>query len=184
MSSTTARDILDERVTAFEGTMSVDNAIESIRDSTTGSEHTVYYAFVLDSDGKLEGVVSLRELLNADDDEQVADVATDAVVFVNVSDPIDQVGKVFARNKYMALPVVNDDEELLGLIHSNSVIEALDERGSKEVLRETIRDVEYDPGEESAYECFSCGTIVTAVDNPGACPNCGDSLRNRQTPIE
>lgn len=184
MSVTTARDILDERVTAFEATMSVDNAIESIRNSTTGSEHTVYYAYVLGSDGKLEGVVSLRELLNADDDDQVSEIATDDVVSVDVSDPIDQVGKVFAHNKYTALPVINDDEQLLGLVHSSSVIEALDERTSKEVLRETIRDVEYDPGEESAYECFSCGTIVTAVDNPGACPNCGDSLRNRQMPIE
>lgn len=183
MASTTARDVLDERVTAFEATMSVDDAIDSIRTSTSGSGLTVYYAYVVD-EGKLEGVVSLRELLNADETESVGAVATEEVVSVTVTDPIDRVGKIFARNEYMALPVVDEENELLGLVHSNSVIDALDERGSKEVLKETIRDVEYDPGEETAYECFSCGTIVTAVDNPGSCPNCGDQLRNRQTPIE
>lgn len=184
MSSTTARDILDERVTAFEATTSVDNAIDAIRTSTSGSERTVYYAYVLSDEGTLEGVVSLRELLNADEDTPILDVATADIVTIPVDEPIDDVGKSFARNKFMALPVINDDEELLGIVHANSVIEALDEHDSKEVLKATVRDIEYDPGEESAYECYSCGTVITAVDNPGECPNCGDQMRNRKTPLE
>nr|WP_231990860.1 rubrerythrin-like domain-containing protein [Natronobacterium gregoryi] len=47
-----------------------------------------------------------------------------------------------------------------------------------------MRDVEYDPGAESTYECFECGTIVTAATNPGECPNCGGDVRHRQTAIE
>jgi len=47
-----------------------------------------------------------------------------------------------------------------------------------------MRDVDHDPNEASPYECFECGSIVVAEDDPGACPDCAGSLRNRRTPIE
>nr|WP_247420939.1 rubrerythrin-like domain-containing protein [Halomarina salina] len=47
-----------------------------------------------------------------------------------------------------------------------------------------MRDIEYDPREESAYECFECGTIVRVEDYPESCPDCGGSMRNRQTTFE
>ncbi|ELZ02503.1 rubrerythrin-like domain-containing protein [Natrialba asiatica] len=46
-----------------------------------------------------------------------------------------------------------------------------------------MKDIERDPDEESVYECFNCGTIVTATA-AGSCPDCGADMRNRQTPIE
>jgi len=182
MPPATVRDIFDERVTAFEATTDVDTAIETIRTATTGSGRTVYYAYILGDDRKLEGVVSLRELLNADGERPLEEVATEDVVTVNISDPIGEVGTVFAENKFMAVPVVNDDGELLGSIHAAALIEAVEE--PKEVLQEAIRDIEYDPDEESAYECYSCGTVITATGNPGECPNCADQLRNKKMPLE
>ncbi len=47
-----------------------------------------------------------------------------------------------------------------------------------------MRDIEIDPDETSPYECFECGTITVAADNPGTCPDCGGPMRNRWTPIE
>lgn len=47
-----------------------------------------------------------------------------------------------------------------------------------------MRDVDYDQDEETAYECFDCGTIVTAESSPGNCPDCGGPMRNRMTPLE
>ncbi|WP_114579177.1 rubrerythrin-like domain-containing protein [Saliphagus sp. LR7] len=47
-----------------------------------------------------------------------------------------------------------------------------------------MRDVEIDSDETSPYECFECGTIIVAEDNPGTCPDCSGSMRNRWTPIE
>ncbi|MFC4543142.1 rubrerythrin-like domain-containing protein [Halosolutus amylolyticus] len=46
-----------------------------------------------------------------------------------------------------------------------------------------MKDVTYDPEDESTYECFSCGTVVNA-SAPGTCPECGADMRNRRTPIE
>lgn len=47
-----------------------------------------------------------------------------------------------------------------------------------------MRDAEYDPENESPYECFECGTIVVAADNPEPCPDCSGDMRHRRTPIE
>jgi rubrerythrin len=47
-----------------------------------------------------------------------------------------------------------------------------------------MRDVDVNPDEESPYECFECGTIVFAIDDPGSCPDCTGPMRNRRTPIE
>ena len=47
-----------------------------------------------------------------------------------------------------------------------------------------MRDIEYDPQEESPYECFDCGTILVAERHPLRCPDCNGTMRNRRTPLE
>lgn len=48
----------------------------------------------------------------------------------------------------------------------------------------SMRDVNQNSTEESPYECFECGNVVLAKDNPGQCPDCAGDMRNRRTPIE
>lgn len=184
MSDNKVRDILDERVTAFKATTTVDEAVRAIRESATDSERTIYYAFCLGDDDTLDGVVSLRELLNADGDRPVSDVATPTVVAVSESDPVRYAGKLFSKHRFMALPVVDETDSLVGIVRPESVIEALDEEETKEVLRTAIKDVDYDPAEESLYECFTCGATITAVNNPVECPKCGGDVRHTRTPLE
>lgn len=47
-----------------------------------------------------------------------------------------------------------------------------------------MRDVDHNPDEERPYECFECGTVTVAETNPGRCPDCGGTMRNRRIPIE
>ena len=47
-----------------------------------------------------------------------------------------------------------------------------------------MRDVDQNPTDESAYECFDCGTIVVTDANPGRCDDCGGKVRNRLMPVE
>ncbi|WP_459877390.1 rubrerythrin-like domain-containing protein [Halorubrum gandharaense] len=47
-----------------------------------------------------------------------------------------------------------------------------------------MKDVYQNPSDESPYECFECGNIAVAENNPGACPDCASDMRNRRTPIE
>ena len=184
MPQPTLQDVFDERVTKFEDTTTVEEAIETIRDSAPASEQTIYYAYVTDQDGTLESVVSMRELLNADDETPISEVARDEVVFVGIDEPVDEVAELFAHHQFMAFPVVYASSTLLGTVRASAIIEALDEEATSDDLRELLHDIEYDPEEEHTYECLSCGTTVTAVDNPMECPNCGGSLRNKGKPLE
>jgi rubrerythrin len=47
-----------------------------------------------------------------------------------------------------------------------------------------MRDAEYDPNAERPYECFECGNLEVAAEDPGSCPECGGDMRNRRTPLE
>jgi rubrerythrin len=47
-----------------------------------------------------------------------------------------------------------------------------------------MRDVEQDHDEETPYECFACGNVMVAKQQPENCPDCGGGMRNRQTPLE
>jgi hypothetical protein len=51
-------------------------------------------------------------------------------------------------------------------------------------LEPTMMDPEYDPNAENPYECFMCGTVIEARNNPDSCPNCGGEMRNRLIPVE
>ncbi|MDQ2051272.1 rubrerythrin-like domain-containing protein [Natronolimnohabitans sp. A-GB9] len=46
-----------------------------------------------------------------------------------------------------------------------------------------MKDVQFNPAEESSYECFNCGTVVRSTTQT-RCPECGAGMRNRRTPIE
>ncbi len=47
-----------------------------------------------------------------------------------------------------------------------------------------MRDLDQDTAEERTYECFECGTVVSAASPPGECPECGGQMRNREMPLE
>ncbi|CAP69676.1 MULTISPECIES: rubrerythrin-like domain-containing protein [Halobacterium] len=46
------------------------------------------------------------------------------------------------------------------------------------------RDAPTDPNAQAAYECHICGETTTSDTHPGACPDCGTTMRNRATPLE
>ncbi|WIV65925.1 rubrerythrin-like domain-containing protein [Natrialbaceae archaeon AArc-T1-2] len=183
MSSGTVRNVIDEHVPALEATTSVAEAIEAIRTASTGTETTVYYAYVLDEDDHLEGVVSMRELLNASGDTALADVMIESVVTVEEHESVGDVARTIAANEFAVLPVVDDEGQFSGVVRAEDVIEALDDEATKDVLKDSVHDVDYDPSEAGQYECFECGNVVVTA-NADTCPDCGGELRNLRTTLE
>lgn len=183
MSSETATNLIDERVPALDATTAVGAAIDDIRTTSSGSETTIYYTYVLDEDERLDGVVSMRELLNAPDDAALADVMVDSVVSVSSRDSLGDIARTITNHGYPVLPVVDDEDRFVGVVRAEDVIEALDEETTKDVLKYSMRDVAYDPKEEGQYECFECGNVVVTA-SAEQCPECGGELRNLRTTLE
>lgn len=129
-----ARDLISEEYISVTADATVDEAIDAVRKYTPGAAVTIYYVYVTDADGKLTGIASLRELLNAAGDVAVTDVMTDEVDEVSASATSEDVAEAFVEHGYPALPVRDDDGTLLGIVRSADVIDALDERTAKDLL--------------------------------------------------
>jgi magnesium transporter len=74
------------------------------------------YAYVLDHDERLLGVVSLRNLLISDADILIADIMIEQAISVQIDTRIRRVAKLFFKYNFEAIPVVDDDNKLEGLV--------------------------------------------------------------------
>lgn len=94
----------------------------------------VQYAYVLDDDGRLVGTLRLRDLLLLSTDLSIRQAMNDEPQVVSAADTLDQLERRFDRLKYLALPVVDDDRRLLGVVLSSDVEEALADRSERTYL--------------------------------------------------
>ena len=179
MSDTIPESLVVQPPFAFEPETPVTTAVDEIKDAPLNTN--VYYAYVVDGE-RLAGVASMRELLNASPEEPLSAVMTDDIDTVSPSATESDIVDAFTAYRYPVLPVTDDDGRLEGVIRAADTIEVF-ESESTDDIRELFQDVQYDPTEEGEYECFECGTVITA-ESPGQCPNCGGEMRNRRTTIE
>src|SRR5690606_5912648 len=91
---------------------------------------TIYYVFVIDEDRKLSGIVTLRDLIIADEDTLIESIMNDRVVSVQVSEDQEEVARMIKDYDFLALPVVDFQDHLLGIITVDDIIDVLDEEAS------------------------------------------------------
>ena len=98
-------------------------------------ETTVYYLYVTDEDGRLTGVLSLRELLNAPEDDVVGEfMETDLVTIQDTADP-ELAARRMAELDFPALPVVDDEGGLVGIIRTEGMLEVVEEEATEDILK-------------------------------------------------
>jgi CBS domain-containing protein len=83
------------------------------------------YAYILDADGRLIGVVNLRNLLMSDGEMLIADIMTEQPVSVQIDTRIRRVTKLFFKYNFEAIPVVDDDDTLQGLVSYRDAVASL-----------------------------------------------------------
>lgn len=118
----TAGSIMSSDYATLAPELTARQAIERLRAEAPDRE-TIYNAYVLDSDRRLVGVVSLRDLLLAPDSARVGDFMTRELVFVRAGDPTETVAEAIADYDLLAVPVVNGGEAMVGIV---TVDDALD----------------------------------------------------------
>jgi Mg/Co/Ni transporter MgtE len=97
-------------------------ALEGLRAQAEEVE-TVYYIYVLDRSEKLRGVFSLRQLLMAPPDRKVRDFMTASPVAVRTDAGEEEVTQAIAKYNLLALPVVDEDDRLHGIITIDDAID-------------------------------------------------------------
>lgn len=93
----------------------------------------VHYVYVLDSNQRLQGVISLRQLFVSAADRRVSEVMATEVV--TVPDEMDQesVSRVFTQNRYVALPVVDSDKRMQGVVTLDDILDVSQEEATEDI---------------------------------------------------
>ncbi|HYA27389.1 MAG TPA: CBS domain-containing protein, partial [Acidobacteriota bacterium] len=101
--------------------MSIDEAVSFLRKDAQDRASTIYYAYVTDSDERLLGVVSFRDLLTTSGDKSIEDVMRTDIV--TASEHLDQesLSQLFSRYNLQMIPVVDSEKRIVRVITKDKV---------------------------------------------------------------
>ncbi len=112
--------------------LTASQAIEHLRKVAPDKE-TIYYAYVLDKQRKLMGFVSLKDLIIADRNASVSEIMHPEVIFAHVRDDKEDAARKIQKYDLLALPVVNDNEELVGIITYDDAIDIITQEHTEDL---------------------------------------------------
>lgn len=130
---TAGRVMTTEYVRLRQG-LTVGQALGKIRLQDEDKE-TIYYAYVTDNNRKLVQVISLRQLLFSIPDALVRDVASNRVIKARTEMPQEEVAQLMKRYDLIALPVVDREDRLVGIVTIDDVVDILEEEATEDIQR-------------------------------------------------
>ncbi|MFR9166948.1 MAG: CBS domain-containing protein [Dysgonomonas sp.] len=119
---------------AINESFTVKETLEYIRKNGKNSE-TIDVIYILDNNGILLDDLRIRELLLASPDTPVKKLMDDRLIYLNADDPQEDAIKVFKMNNRVALPVINSQGILLGIVTIDDVLWVVDEEYSEDMQR-------------------------------------------------
>lgn len=125
--------LMNPRFVRVHPDMTVDEAITYLRKQAEHRSEMMYYAYVLDDAQHLLGVISFRDLFLAQGSDEVAAIMRTGLT--KVTDDMSQaaVSQVFARRAFLALPVVDREGRMKGVITADDIVDVVQEEATKEL---------------------------------------------------
>jgi len=114
--------------------MTVKEALAHIKQTAVDKE-TIYTCYVLDDTRRLEGIVSLRRLVLSDEDQIISDIMTKDVVLCGTNDDQEQVADLFKKYDLMAIPVVDSEQRLVGIITIDDIVDVIEQENTEDFLK-------------------------------------------------
>lgn len=114
--------------------MTAQDAINALRDWSPDDEMP-YYLFVVDRERKLVGVVSLRQLLVAQPNKLISQIMKHEVITVQAGADQEEVANLMKKYDFLALPVVDPLNRLVGIITVDDVVDVIEEEATEDVYR-------------------------------------------------
>jgi magnesium transporter len=127
--------LMNPRFVRVRPDMTVDEAISYLRKQTRERVATVYYAYVLDSHQKLLGVVSLRQLFTAPGHQRVSEAMRTPPISVPETMDQEAVSRLFSEHGLMALPVVDSEGRMKGLITFDDIVSVVHEEATEDIQK-------------------------------------------------
>jgi magnesium transporter len=114
--------------------ITVREALDRLRQQAPNSE-TIYYIYILDADRHLQGLTTLRQLILARPDTKLVDLVNRDVITVRVDDDQEVVAQQLSRYDFIAMPVMDNQNRLVGIITHDDVLDIIQEEAEEDVLR-------------------------------------------------
>lgn len=114
--------------------MTVKEALEHIKKTGINKE-TIYTCYVTDNKRKLEGIVSLRNLVVSDPDQSINDIMQEEVIYVETHDDQEIIANIFKKYGFMALPVVDKEHRLIGIITFDDIMDVMEDEATEDFQR-------------------------------------------------
>ena len=127
--------------------MTIEQALDRIRQIGTDSE-TIYTCYVLGKNRKLQGIISIKELLLAKEETLIADNMETNIISVNTLEDQEEVAKKFDKYDLYALPVVDNENRLVGIVTVDDAINVLQDEAEEDFEKMAAMA----PTEESYFE--------------------------------
>lgn len=127
----TAGAIMTTEFVSIVANQTVRSAMYVLKNQADMAE-TIYYVYVVDQENHLVGVISLRDLIVNDDDTLIADILNERVISVHVGDDQEDVAQTIRDYDFLAVPVTDYDDHLLGIVTVDDIIDVIDDEAASD----------------------------------------------------
>ena len=114
--------------------MYVKDAFARIRGIAPDKE-TIYTCYAIDEERHLEGTVTLRSIVLSDDNVKIEDIMQKDPIYVNTHDDQEYVADIFKKYDLLAVPVVDNEKRLVGIITIDDVVDVMEEEATEDFYR-------------------------------------------------
>ena len=105
-------------------------ALARLRQQAPDSE-SIYYIYILGEDRHLEGVISLRQLILARSDTRLSEIMKRDPIRIRVTDPRTVAAEMLARYNFIAVPIVDDSDRLVGIVTHDDALDVVQEEATE-----------------------------------------------------
>jgi magnesium transporter len=127
--------LMNPRYARLRPDMTVDEAISYLRRQTRERVESIYYAYALDENQRLVGVVSFRQLMMARGDARVRDVMNTDIVSVHEEMDQEAVSKLFAEADLLSVPVLDADGRMKGIVTADDIVDVVREEATEDMQK-------------------------------------------------
>ena len=131
---TCAGSLMTPEYISLQKDMTVGEALAHIKKEGMDAE-TIYTCYVKDAGRKLIGIVSLSTLVITDDSVKIKDIMHTDYVWLNVYDDQEEVAEEFKKYDFLAMPVVDKEHRLVGIITVDDILDVMEEEATEDIER-------------------------------------------------
>jgi len=132
----TAGRVMTPKFISLRRKMTADEALAKIRRQAKDDKETIYTLYVTDETKKLEGVITLREILVAEPKQLVEDLMSERIVKVTTSTDQEEAANALKEFDLLALPVVDKEDRIVGIITVDDAVDILEYEATEDIYNQ------------------------------------------------